>query len=113
AVGDRTLIPTQTKYPAPRGEQTRHVEGLPLGTRGGMRVTHNFPLDATYEIRVNAGRAGGVFNSQAFCPQGPDVIVTLDGEPLTLDTPLAFQMAIAAGPHTLGIALADTQRCEG
>jgi hypothetical protein len=113
AVGDRTLIPTQIKYAAPGGAQTRHVEGLPLGTRGGMLVTHNFPLDALYEIRVNAGGAGGVFNNQAFCPGGPDIVVTLNGEPLEVEDPRTFQLAFPAGPHTLGVALADARRCDG
>lgn len=113
AVGDRTLIPTQVKYPAPGGAQTEQVEGLPLGTRGGMLVTHNFPLDAKYEIRVTTQGAGGVFNNQAFCSGGPDIIVTLDGEPLTVDDPKTFQLAMPAGPHTFGVALADARRCEG
>ncbi|HEY0960888.1 MAG TPA: DUF1592 domain-containing protein [Pseudomonadales bacterium] len=113
AVGDRTLIPTQVKYPASGGAQTQHVDGLPLGTRGGMLATHNFPLDAQYEIRVTTPAAGGVFNNQAFCSGGPAVVVTLDGEPLDVDTPQQFQLAIPAGPHTIGAALLDTRRCEG
>jgi hypothetical protein len=28
--------------------QTQHVEGLPLGTRGGMIVRHTFPADGEY-----------------------------------------------------------------
>src|SRR5687768_14838291 len=87
AVGDRSLIPMQIKYPAPGGGQTRHVEGLPLGTRGGMLVTHNFPLDAQYEIRVTSQGAGGVFNNQAFCPGGPELIVTMDGKPFEIEDP--------------------------
>jgi hypothetical protein len=113
AVGDRTLIPSQVKYSAPGGAQTKHVEGLPLGTRGGMLLTHNFPLDAQYEIRVNTQGAGGVFNNQAFCSGGPDIIVTLNGEPLDVDDPRQFQLALPAGPHELGVALADARRCEG
>ena len=49
AVGDRTLTPTQITYPAAGGlSQDRHIEGLPLGTRGGILVRHTFPLDAEY-----------------------------------------------------------------
>ncbi|MFZ9585413.1 MAG: DUF1592 domain-containing protein [Pseudohongiellaceae bacterium] len=113
AVGDRTLIPTQVKYPGPGGAQTRQVEGLPLGTRGGMLVTHTFPLDAEYEIVVGTQGAGGVFNPQAFCSAGPDVVVMLDGEPLSVENPARFQLFVPAGPHTLGVALADARRCEG
>jgi mono/diheme cytochrome c family protein len=47
AVGDRTLPPSPVTYQAPAGlVQDRHFEGLPLGTRGGMIVTHTFPLVA-------------------------------------------------------------------
>ena len=35
------------------GKQHFHVEGLPLGTRGGMVVTHNFPADGEYELNIN------------------------------------------------------------
>src|SRR4029078_8752156 len=33
--------------------QLDHVDGLPLGTRGGIVIPHNFPLDADYDFRVN------------------------------------------------------------
>src|SRR5512139_557447 len=56
AVGDRAMQPTLVKYSAPSGlSQQEHIEGLPLGTRGGIRFTHNFPLDAEYEFRIAAG----------------------------------------------------------
>jgi Protein of unknown function (DUF1587)/Planctomycete cytochrome C len=53
AVGDRTLIPSQVTYNAPAGfAQDRHIEGLPLGTRGGMVIQHTFPVDAEYEFTI-------------------------------------------------------------
>jgi len=112
AVGDRAMIPTQVKYPAGGGAQTKHVDGLPLGTRGGMLVTHNFPLDAEYEIRVQTQGASGVFNPQDFCA-GPSVLVTLNGETLEVDDPRQFPLQIPAGPQTFGVALVDDKRCEG
>ena len=61
AVGDQTLIPTQVTYNAPGGlAQDRHIEGLPLGTRGGMLIQHTFPMDAEYEFTVGGGFGGGV-----------------------------------------------------
>jgi mono/diheme cytochrome c family protein len=36
--------------------QDRHVEGLPLGTRGGMRVSYVFPMDGEYEFRPRLAR---------------------------------------------------------
>ncbi len=51
AVGDRTMGHGETRYAAAGGAaQQRHIEGLPLGTRGGLAVEHNFPLDAEYEF---------------------------------------------------------------
>jgi hypothetical protein len=32
--------------------QEQHTEGLPFGTRGGTVVSHTFPLDGEYEIRM-------------------------------------------------------------
>ena len=112
AVGDRAMIPTQVQYPAPTGSQNSHREGLPLGTRGGMLVTHNFPLDAEYEIRVSGQRAGGIFNNQAFCG-GPGIVLTLNEMPLEVEESSRFQMWIPAGPHTIGAALVDDERCVG
>src|SRR5215472_13582346 len=60
AVGDRTLTPSQVTYPAPGGlVQDKHIEGLPLGTRGGLLIQHPFPLDAEYEFSVTGGFGGG------------------------------------------------------
>ena len=36
----------------PDRAQGDHIEGLPLGTRGGILIRHNFPLDADYDFRV-------------------------------------------------------------
>src|SRR3954470_9153454 len=59
AVGDRTLTPVQITYAAPGGlVQDKHIEGLPLGTRGGVLVRHTFPLDAKYEFSVTGGVGG-------------------------------------------------------
>ncbi len=111
AVGDRSLGPTQVSYDAPGGSQAAHVDGLPLGTRGGFAVRHNFPLDATYEIRVRA-RGPGALAGQRFCA-APRIDVTLDGERLAVDDPAAFRLRMAGGPHTLTVALLDERRCEG
>jgi mono/diheme cytochrome c family protein len=34
------------------GKQAFHVDGLPLGTRGGFAVEHFFPADGEYEINI-------------------------------------------------------------
>jgi uncharacterized protein DUF1592/uncharacterized protein DUF1588/uncharacterized protein DUF1587/uncharacterized protein DUF1585/uncharacterized protein DUF1595 len=53
AVGDMETGPgTATYRSAPDSTQTGHIEGLPLGTRGGLLVHHTFPLDGEYVISV-------------------------------------------------------------
>ena len=40
-------------YPQPEaGDQPAHIDGLPLGTRGGMRFRHNFPADGEYRFTI-------------------------------------------------------------
>jgi hypothetical protein len=58
AVGDPNLGADTTTYRAkPDLSQNGHMEGLPLGTRGGLSVRHYFPLDGEYVIRVRLWRA--------------------------------------------------------
>lgn len=51
AVGDSTKVASAT-YSLPPGEQPDHVDGLPLGTRGGMKFRHNFPADGEYRFTI-------------------------------------------------------------
>jgi hypothetical protein len=34
------------------GKQEHHIEGMPLGTRGGFSVKHTFPVDGEYELTI-------------------------------------------------------------
>lgn len=53
AVGDTTTVPVSQIYRVPPTlAQGEHIEGLPLGTRGGILIHHNFPLDANYHFSV-------------------------------------------------------------
>ncbi len=107
AVGDRSAAPAQVTYAAPAGlVQDRHLDGLPLGTRGGLLVRHTFPLDAEYEFTVGGAgppAAGG----------GPAIDFTLDGERGAAQTPRKFRMSVTAGPHTIAVAIPDRQRGAG
>jgi mono/diheme cytochrome c family protein len=106
AVGDRAIAPAQSVYAAPpRLSQDRHIDGLPLGTRGGLRIRHTFPLDADYDFTVaGTGPGGG----------GPGALdVTIDGEPLALENPRRFRIPVKAGPHTMTVAVIDRERGAG
>ncbi|MEO8314383.1 MAG: DUF1592 domain-containing protein [Pseudomonadota bacterium] len=60
AVGDLTTPDTTIIYQTPATlVQDQHLEGLPLGSRGGVRIQHFFPLDAEYHISVRGGGGGG------------------------------------------------------
>ena len=58
------------------GQYKHHVEGLPLGTRGGMVVLHDFPADGQYRINIaDMAQALWVYNMEF----ANTVLVTLDG----------------------------------
>jgi mono/diheme cytochrome c family protein len=104
AVGDRTMTPSQITYSPPAGlAQSRHIDGLPLGTRGGLLINHTFPLDAEYDFALG-GRGAGF---------GAGIDVTLDGQQVKIENPRSFRLKVSAGPHTIGLAVIDRQRGAG
>ena len=53
AVGDPKALALTTTYSIPRVlAQTRHIDGTPFGTRGGISVAHDFPADGDYVFKV-------------------------------------------------------------
>ena len=60
AIGDRAASPAFTNYELPRFliQNDRMSEDLPLGSRGGLVVRHNFPLDAEYVLRIKLQHNG-------------------------------------------------------
>jgi hypothetical protein len=77
AVGRPDARPGSTTYNAPPGTQFKHVEGLPLGTRGGLVVEHYFPSDGEYKIDI-ADMAGHIWGVDMEFEN--TVLVTLDGK---------------------------------
>ena len=101
-------------YRAPRGLlQAEHLDGQPLGTRGGMSVRHFFPLDAEYEIRV--GRGGGGFGLEALGGD-EEVEITVNGERAAVlgrGGPRTAVLTVPAGPQTLGVAIVRKRDAQG
>jgi hypothetical protein len=117
AVGDRTMGHAETRYAAMGGAaQRRHIEGLPLGTRGGLAVEHNFPLDAEYELAVQAALPTAGWDNPTgrlvYC-NGPRVVLAFNGAPVELDARRRARLRVPAGPHRITAALVDEQRCAG
>src|SRR5690606_36541326 len=83
AVGNANAEPVRAEYRSELANVTRHVHGLPLGTRGGMLVEHYFPADGEYVFNLNVSSVPGA-ELRAY-PQGwleyrHKVILTIDGE---------------------------------
>lgn len=96
--------------------QEEHVEGLPIGTRGGALIAYTFPQDGEYEIQVRLARDR---NEQVEGLKKPhEVEVLIDRARVALatvnppgsdknaeivDAHLKFRIAVSAGPHDLGV----------
>jgi hypothetical protein len=60
AIGDRNAEAVSANYELPRFliQNERMSEDLPLGSRGGIAVRHDFPLDAEYVLRIRLQKNG-------------------------------------------------------
>jgi hypothetical protein len=63
AVGDATIGPSfaSRTYEVPQTvfQSARMSEDLPFGSRGGLAIRHQFPLDAEYVVRIRLRRPPG------------------------------------------------------
>ena len=109
AVGDPSISLDRTTYRVPGDlAQDVHVDGLPLGTRGGLLIHHTFPLDAEYDLEVGAGGGGALGAARgrgAGPPASDDRFVTIDGQRVTLQPRGATRLHVSAGPHTIAAAM--------
>jgi len=102
AVGERDAAPAQVTYTV-KGDlsQNQTLEGQPLGTRGGTTITHNFPVDGEYLIKLSLLKLsfGQVFGEGA---EGEELEVTLNGQRVKLfkldEVPMFF-MRESPGSH--------------
>ena len=65
-------------------QQDNHLEGLPLGTRGGIAIRYTFPMDAEYVIRPRLAR--DVNESVPLYLEPQHLEVSIDGERVQLFT---------------------------
>jgi hypothetical protein len=104
--------------------QEKHLEGFPIGTRGGARVEHEFPLNGEYDITIRLSRDRNEHIEGLL--ETHEVELMLDGERLNLftiepikleqpgaaadapshenlDNHLKMRVPVSAGPHTLAV----------
>jgi mono/diheme cytochrome c family protein len=105
--------------------QEEHLDGLPVGTRGGAVVPYTFPQDGDYEIQIRLARNRD--EHVEGLSEAHDLELLLDKERMQLftvtppvrepgasateqpshakvDQHLSVRIPVAAGPHVLGVA---------
>ncbi len=81
AVGDPRIVTGSDTYTVRQDlSQDVHLEGLPLGTVGGMRAKHTFPVDGEYEFQVRLYRTN--LSAIRGLEDPHDLELTLDEEPI-------------------------------
>jgi hypothetical protein len=126
AMGDPSIkVVSQLFRVPPDLAQDGHIEGLPLGTRGGILIHYNFPLDADYDFRVKLLRNIVGYITGLEWPH--QLEISVDGERVflapvggeednklmdtnlgiagdALDARLTKRVRLTAGPHAVAVA---------
>jgi hypothetical protein len=134
ATGDMSIGPVIDTYRTrPDLSQDHQVEGLPLGTRGGLVVRHNFPLDGDYTLKVVLAR-NSVEVTRGL-EEAHQIEILIDGErafqasvggkedtelatrnPISsrekLEARLQIRAHIKAGPHNVGVTFVKKDNAE-
>ena len=123
AVGNTHVTPSTATYRVrPDLSQDQHIEGLPPGTRGGILVRHNFPVDGEYVIKVRLWRNTFDLMRGMEDPHEIEIAVdkarvrtiTVGGRPdlikmaenpgvfgADIDQRLSIRIPVKAGPHSI------------
>jgi hypothetical protein len=141
AVGDPRLRAGSDTYQVRQDlSQDRHIEGLPFGTVGGVRVRHTFPLDGDYVFqtklyRTNLNIVRGLeyphefevaldgHRSHLVTIGGPADLAVLFDQPTdtgdAVELRMRVRLTVKAGPHEVTAAFVanlpveDTTRLQG
>jgi len=133
AIGtDTDIVRSDYRVPPDDGQED-HVEGLPLGTRGGLLLKHNFPQDAEYEFSIKLVRnIVGYLTGLEFAHQ---IEISIDGERVfiaqvggeednrasdlamsatadKIDERLKTKAFVKAGPHSVGVTFVKRNHAE-
>jgi hypothetical protein len=134
AVGDPDTPAVTAVYRPPQDlAQGVHVEGMPLGTRGGLKIRHNFPLDAEYELDVFLVR--NIVGYMTGLEWAHELEIAVDGERVfiaqvggagdnlmsdenmsaaanEIDARLRTRTFVTAGPHDVTVAFLERSAAE-
>jgi mono/diheme cytochrome c family protein len=140
AVGDRNMRAGSDTYRVAQDlSQNQHIEGLPLGTVGGLSVQQMFPLDAEYEFRTQLYRTN--LNIVRGLQYPNDFEIAIDGKPVhhvtiggmddlaamydkptdtgdAVELRMRVRVKVPAGPHTVtatfieNLSVKDTWRLQ-
>ena len=126
AVGDPRMRPAGETYRIAQDlSQDQHIDGLPLGTLGGTRMRHIFPVDGEYDIQTKLYRTN--LNIVRGLQYPNDVEIAIDGKTVhrtTIGGPadlaalfekptdtgdeverrMRTKVKVAAGPHDVTVA---------
>jgi hypothetical protein len=80
AMGSATAPAQVTYRVAEDTTQNYHVDGLPFGTRGGLKIDHTFPADGDYTLKVFSVNLGNMGNFRPFGEvRGEQLLFFIDG----------------------------------
>ena len=134
AVGDPTQGAVAQTYRArPDLSQDKRVDGLPLGTRGGILIHYNFPLDGKYTIKVVLARntvdvirgleeahqleilvdGARVFLASVGGTSDTEALVKNPAEArMLIETRLQARVPVKAGPRTVAVTFTQKDAAE-
>ena len=100
--------------------QEEHVEGLPIGTRGGAFIPYTFPRDGEYEVQIRLTRDRNEEIEGLRAPHELELLLDRERVKLFTVTPpqdknyervdqgLKLRFPVTAGPHKLGVTFLKT-----
>jgi len=96
--------------------QEEHVEGLPIGTRGGALIPYTFPRDGEYDIQLRLARDRNEHVEGLGEPHDLEVLLDRERKAAlavtpprseqdhqTADAHLKARVRVTAGPHQIGV----------
>ena len=116
AVGDTTMPPIVDRYQLDRDLiQDDHLDGLPLGTRGGAVIRSHLPADGEYIVTVEFAQATRAEHEVEVSVDGERVhLFAIGGRPLVrgasgvfafeAEPPVEVRVPLRAGPREVGVA---------